>query len=111
MSTVSLVAVAKFLESAMGMGRTPIDSLRMLNEDEITAVVNEFLKTSGTQHTVMMAYPVDGNKIDAIKRVRAIITDCSLIDAKRFVEGYCDLTVTSQQLAELHRNFGGLRTR
>lgn len=104
MSNANRVAIAHFLEGAMALGRSQLDSLRMLTDDELTIVVNEFLKDNGTQHEIGLRYKHD-DKIDAIKATRAV-TDCSLLEAKNFVEGSNSLLVNTRQLAELRRRFG-----
>lgn len=109
MSNVSLVAVAKFVESAMNTGRSPIESLRLLTEEELTAVLTSFLKANGTQHVVKMKWVgSDRSKVDAFKAVREIISNCNMVDARNFIRGDGELVITNQQLTDLRNHFGDM---
>jgi ribosomal protein L7/L12 len=98
------VAIAKYIESCITLGRTPIQALAGLGTDELNIVVNEFLRNSGTQYVVKLRMKTWTSKVDRIKQVRAI-TNCGLVEAKNFVEGCGDLTVTDHQKNELARVF------
>ena len=98
------IAIAKYIESCVALGRTQIQALASLDHDELEIVVSEFLRRSGTQYVVKLRQRVTADKIDTIKMVREI-TDCSLLHAKNFIEGSGELTVTDQQKNELGRVF------
>lgn len=104
------IAVAKFIEAGIATGRSPIACLQLLTTDELEVVLGDFLRFNGTQYVVRMnmaedCWARDNNKIECIKRVRAI-TDCSLLESKRFVEGTGELGVNATQKDELRRVFG-----
>jgi ribosomal protein L7/L12 len=109
MSTINLSEVAKFLESGMNLGRRPADCLHLLNEAEITAVINNFLQTNSVQHKIRMSIGVkEGERVNAIKKVREIVSSCGLGEARDFVMGDKELTVTDQQLIAIRRHFSNI---
>jgi ribosomal protein L7/L12 len=104
MSTVNLSEVARFLESGINLGRRPVDCLHLLKEDELTAVINSFLRANAPMRTIKLGLAVGHNdRVNAIKMLRSIVKNCSLLEAKNFVECAGELTVTDQQLTELRR--------
>lgn len=106
MSTVNLSEVAKFLESGINLGRRPLDCLHLLTEDEITAVVNSFLRANSVQHTIRMTIGVsDNDRLYSIKKIRELVSGIDLAKARDFVDGSGELTVTAQQLIAIRSNF------
>ena len=98
------VAIAKYIESSLALGRSYIQALASLDYNELEIVITDFLGRSGTQYVVKLRQRVTADKVDTIKLVREI-TDCSLLHAKNFIEGSGELTVTDQQKNELGRVF------
>jgi len=104
MSTVNLSAIATFMESGLTLGRSPLECLRLLNEAELEAVIDSFLKANRPMRTIKLGLAVENSdRVNAIKTLRSIVKNCSLLEAKNFVECAGELTVTDQQLTELRQ--------
>jgi len=109
MSTVNLSEVARFLESGINLGRRPVDCLHLLREDELTAVINSFLQSNSVQHKIRMSIGVpECERVNAIKKMREIVSGCGLGEARDFVMGDKELTVTDQQLIAIRRHFSNI---
>lgn len=112
MSKVNLSEVARFLESGINLGRRPADCLHLLTPDEITAVVNSFLRTNSVQHKIRMSIGVEEHdRVDAIKKIRELVGGTGLSEARDFVMGAGELTVTDQQLIAIRSHFSHILTK